>query len=88
MSNPFRIKQIRRTALQALSFATGYALEEGILRTHVGDITRPPLTDEEWADTVAWLLDNNLMVPIDCLPDDTLQQWAITEHGRTVLATI
>ena len=88
MNNPFRIKSIRRAVLDALLLADTYALPESTLRTHVGDIERPQPTDKEWTETTDWLAENGLIVAVPNGLDETLKQWAITERGRTVLATL
>ena len=87
-SNPFRTKQIRRSLLQALSYARGYPLEDSALRTHVSDLQRPPLSDKEWEITVAWMLDDGQAVFVENEADAAMRQYAITERGRTLLATL
>ena len=86
--NPFRLKAIRRAVLDALKLADTYALPESTLRSHVGDIERPPASDQEWKEAIDWLSTNNLIVEIPNGLDENLKQWAITERGRTVLATL
>jgi hypothetical protein len=86
--NPARVKQIRRAALEALKFAGGYALAEETLMEHVSDLVRPPLTYGEWGVTTAFLKDNGHIVPIESEIDPGMKQWAITDRGRTLLATL
>ena len=86
--NPLRIKLIRRTILTALKHADGYAVPEVTLRPHVEDLLRPPLSDVEWAGNIKWLSEGKRIVAVPSDLDDSLVQWAITEHGRTLLATL
>jgi hypothetical protein len=87
-SNPYRIKAIRRATLEALKLAGVYALPDETLRKHVGDMERPQLDDEEWEDTIDWLESNGFIAAVPSTWDEDLKQWAITERGRTILATL
>ena len=86
--NHFRIKAMRRACLDALKLADTYALPEETLRKHVGDMERPQPTDAEWADTIDWLDTNAFIAAVPSTWDPSLKQWAITERGRTILATL
>lgn len=88
MNNPFRIKAIRRAVLEALRLAGDYALPETTLRSHVGDIERPAPADDEWKEAMGFLKQSGLIVTIENTLDADLIQWAITERGRTILATL
>ena len=83
--SPVRKKQVRRAILETLEMAKGYALESGALETHVNDLLRPPVSDDEWKDAINWLgLGEYIrMVPNDF--DTTMKQWCITERGKTLL---
>lgn len=89
--NPMRKKEIARTILETLNHARGYAVPEASLRPQVDGLLRPPVTDEEWAQAT-YTLENPLgswaitRVPSEL--DDSLIQWAITERGRVLLATL
>jgi len=88
MISPYRLKSIRRAVLDALKLTDTYALPECTLRLHVGDIERPQPDDKEWEAVIDWLETNDLIADIPNGLDPTLKQWAITERGRTVLATL
>jgi hypothetical protein len=88
--NSVRKKLIRQTLLETLKHAQGYAVPEESLRPHVDALIRPPLSDAEWNSAITEMADPSrgliAAVPSDLDPD--LKQWAITERGRTVLATL
>jgi len=88
--NPVRKKLIRQTLLEALKHAHGFAVPEESLRPHVDALIRPPLSNEEWNAAILELSHESrgliVQVPSDLDPD--LKQWAITERGRTLLATL
>ena len=86
--NPYRLKSMRRGVLEALKLAGTYALPDQTLRQHVGDMERPQPTDAEWEDTITWLASNQFIAAIPSEWDASFKQWAITERGRTILATI
>jgi hypothetical protein len=86
--NFLRTKAIRRAVLDALKMAGSYALPDETLRKHVGDLERPQPSDEEWSLAVDWLETNQFIAAIPSDLDPDLKQWAITERGRTILATL
>ncbi|WAC18872.1 hypothetical protein OVA24_16700 [Luteolibacter sp. SL250] len=86
--DPARITIIRRTILETLKNAQGYAVEVSILRNFVSTLLRPPVTDEEWANHIAWLVKGGFIVLVPSDLDDSIQQYAITERGRVLLATL
>jgi hypothetical protein len=86
--DPARITIIRRTILETLKNAQGYAVEVSILRNFVSTLLRPPVTDEEWASHIAWLVRGGFIVLVPSDLDDSIQQYAITERGRVLLATL
>ncbi len=88
MSNPTRNLLLRKTTLEALGFAKGYALPDATLRSHVDALLRPPLSGEEWTITTAWLESERLVVRVPNDLDAALIQWAITERGRVLLSTL
>lgn len=83
-----RTKQVRRAILDALKLANGYALEVEALRQHVGDLLRPPVSDEEWALHIDWLETQCHIVRIPSAIDDQLIQFSITERGRVLLQSL
>jgi hypothetical protein len=85
--NPFRSRQLRRSILETLAMAKGYALESTALRTFVDDLLRPPVEIMEWNEAINWLgLGEYIrLVPNDM--DTTMKQWCITERGKTLLAS-
>lgn len=87
-ANPARNKQIRRTVLEALRFAGGFALAEEVLMEHVSDLVHPALSYGEWGVTTAWLRDNDHIVAVVSDIDPGMKQWAITEKGKTLLLTL
>lgn len=86
--NPLRSKQIRTAILQALIFASGYALPAETLRTHVDALQRPPLTDEEWEANIQWLESTHRIIRVPSDMDETLVQFSITERGRVLHSTL
>ena len=87
-SNPARVKQVRRTVLEALKMASPYALPVETLQEHCSDLLRPPMNFGEWGVTEAFLSKNNFIVSIKSDIDPDLKQWAITDLGKTLLATL
>jgi hypothetical protein len=79
---------VRQSILEALSMAHGYALPDETLRRHVSALVRPPVAEEEWEGTMAWLEKQGHATRIPSDMDETLVQWSITERGRTLLATL
>ncbi|WAC20993.1 hypothetical protein OVA24_06305 [Luteolibacter sp. SL250] len=86
--DPARITIIRRTILETLKNAQGYAVEVSILRNFVSTLLRPPVTDEEWTNHIGWLVKGGFIVLVPSDLDDSIQQYAITERGRVLLATL
>jgi len=87
MSNPARITIIRRTILETLKHAQDFALEQSIMRNFVDALLRPPVTDAEWEANIAWLLQGRITLVPSSL-DEAIVQYAITERGRVLLATL
>lgn len=88
MSNPLRIRQIRRAFLQALTYSGGYAVPEEILWSHVDDLIQPPLSYTEKGVTTAFFKAQGDIVNVQSDIDPGLKQWAITAKGKTTLATL
>lgn len=86
--NPARRKQVRRVVLEALKHASPYALTREVLESHVNDLIRPPLTFGEWGLTEQFLEAGKFIAPIKSDIDPDMKQWAITDLGKTVLATL
>lgn len=86
--NPLLPKLIRQNVLEALKFAQGYPILEAALRSHVASLVRPGPTDEQWAENLAWLTENDAIAPVEASFDKTLVQYTITEKGRALLATL
>jgi hypothetical protein len=84
--SPFRLKQIRRSILETLSMAGGYALEGEALQRHVDDLLRPPLQPDEWTAQITWLSENEHIRRVTEDMDATLVQWTITARGKTLLS--
>lgn len=88
MNNPVRIRQIRRALLNALAMGGGYAIPEELLWGYVDDLVRPPLSFAEKGVTTAFLKDNGYIVKVDSEIDPGIKQWAVTEKGKTLLASM
>lgn len=90
MMNAMRTKLTRKTILQALSYAKGFPLLEESLRPHVDALCPPPTTDEEWKGHIDWLTDESrgAIVKVASAADEELVQWAITDRGRVMLASL
>lgn len=88
ISNPARRKQVRRVVLEALRHASPYALTREVLESHVNDLIRPPLTFGEWGITEEFLAKGKFIVAIHSDIDPDMKQWAITDLGKTLLATL
>ncbi|MBX3742460.1 MAG: hypothetical protein KF712_15850 [Akkermansiaceae bacterium] len=73
--------------IPSLKHAQDYALEESIMKNFVDALLRPPVTDEEWNRHIAWLLEGRITLVPSSL-DDSVKQYAITERGRVLLATL
>ncbi len=86
--NPARRKQVRRIFLEALRHASPYALPVEVLQAHCNDLLRPPMNLAEWGITSAFLCKNGFIVSITSDIDPDLKQWAITDLGKTLLATL
>lgn len=86
--NQFRKMDIARAILGTLDHAKGYALPEASLRPQAAGLLRPPPTDEEWTAATDLLAGREAMIRIPSDFDPELVQWAITERGRVMLATL
>lgn len=86
--NPFRKNDIARAILQTLGHAQGYAVPEPTLRPQVAGLLRPPPQDAEWTAATDMLGAREAIVRIPAELDPELVQWAITERGRVLLATL
>jgi hypothetical protein len=87
MSSPVRVTMIRKTLLEAIKEAHGYALEVGVLRGFVDSLMRPPTSYPEWSGALHWSIENGLIVRVASDMDENLEQYAITERGRLQLLT-
>lgn len=88
MINPLRKKLIRQNVLEALKWADGFAVIADALRSHVDAMVRPPISEEEWTETIQWLVENGCIALVEASFDKELIQYAITERGRVLLATL
>lgn len=88
--NPMRNMTIRRVILETLKHAHGYAVPEQALRPQVDAMLRPPTTEEEWAYNTDFLTGQPIgaMTAVPSALDESIVQWAITERGRVLLASI
>lgn len=88
MTNPVRLRQIRRALLSALAMGEGYAIPEELLWGFVDDLVRPPLSYTEKGVTTAFLQENKYIVKVASEIDPGIVQWAVTEKGKTLLASM
>lgn len=88
MENPARRIQISRAALEALSMAGSYALEESRLFRFIDDLVKPPLQYTEQGITTKFLKDRGWIREVENSMDPGLKQWVITEAGRNQLASL
>lgn len=90
MSHPLRRTHLLRTILETLDFARGFAVPEEALRPQVDGLVRPPSSDPEWASAIEQLSSpvHGAIVRIPAELDPELVQWAITERGRVLKATL
>jgi hypothetical protein len=86
--NQFRKSDIARAILQTLKHAQGYAVPEPSLRPQVDGMLRPPAKDDEWSAAIDMLAAREAVAAIPSELDPELKQWAITERGRVLLATL
>ena len=86
--NQFRKSDIARSILETLKHAQGYAVPEASLRPQVNGLIRPPAKDDEWTAATDMLAAREAMVKVPAELDPELVQWAITERGRVLLATL
>lgn len=86
--NQFRKSDIARAILQTLKHAHGYAVPEASLRPQVDGLVRPPAKAEEWTAATDMLAAREAIVKVPSDLDEELVQWAITERGRVLLATL
>jgi hypothetical protein len=86
--NQFRKTDIARAILQTLKHAQGYAVPEATLRPQVAGLLRPPPEDAEWTAVTDMLGAREAIIEIPAELDPELIQWAITERGRVLLATL
>ena len=88
LTNPARRKQVRRVVLEALRHASPYALTREVLESHVNDLIRPPLSFGEWGVTEQFLEAGKFIAAIRSDIDPDMKLWAITDLGKTLLATL
>jgi hypothetical protein len=86
--NPVRRKQVLRTMLEVLKMAHPYALEEESMFRMVNDLLRPPLHFGERGVCITQLKTQKLITQIEDSLDKELRQFALTELGKTFLATL
>lgn len=84
----FRTSQIRKRILETLKPARGFAVPEETIRSYVDALERPPVTDQEWSDAMVFLVAGKTIVAVDNDLDPDILQYAITEKGRTLLASL
>ena len=85
--NPVRRKQVLRTLLEVLAMAAPYALEEEAMFRMVNDLLRPPLQFGERGPTLTQLRTQKFIVQVEDSLDPELRQFALTDLGKTFLAT-
>lgn len=81
-----RQADLRRTTLEVLEMAGGYALPESSLRGQVNDLSRPPVGDAEWEELMEWLQRNRAISNVPNELDPDVAQWTLAERGRVMLA--
>ena len=86
--NPARTVTVRKTLLETLAFAHGYALAETTLKSQIDALVRPPVSDDEWKVALHWMQLQQLITQVESDLDETLVQYAITERGRVKLAAL
>jgi hypothetical protein len=86
--NPVRRKQVLRTVLEVLRMAGGYALEEQSMFRMVDDLLRPPLHFGERGPAITDLKMKKFIVMVPDSLDPELRQFALTDLGKTYLATL
>jgi hypothetical protein len=80
----FRKKRAMHALLEALDAADGYPVEDGVLRSYVSDLVKPPLKDSEWNGMTGDALKNDLIAKVPNKLDGDLIQYTITERGQAV----
>ena len=88
MSSPFRRKQVRRALLETLEMAKGYALESMTLQTYVDDQLRPPMTGREYLDEITFFWQNEYVRKVASPLDPLINQYVLTERGKSLLASL
>lgn len=88
MNNPARRKQVRRTILETLKMAKGYALEESTLLKYVNDLIKPPISIGEWTLTLQDLKSGEYIREAEDTLDPEMKQWLITEFGKNLLTSL
>lgn len=86
--NPARRKQVLRTILEVLKMAAPYAVEEQSMFRMVDDLLRPPLHFGERGPTLTQLRSQKFIVQVEDSLDPELRQFALTDLGKTFLATL
>jgi len=87
-SNPVRRKQVLRTLLEVLKMAAPYAVEEQAMFRMVDDLLRPPLHFGERGPVLTQLRSQKFIVQVEDALDPELRQFALTDLGKTFLATL
>jgi predicted transcriptional regulator len=86
--NPVRRKQVLRTMLEVLKMASPYAVEEQAMMRMVNDLLRPPLHFGERGPSITQLRDQKFIIQVEDSLDKELRQFALTDLGKTFLATL
>jgi hypothetical protein len=87
-NNPVRRKQVLRTVLTTLKFASPYALPAEAMWENVNDLLSPPLRWGERGPVITQLKNQKLVTQVEDSLDKELIQYALTELGRTYLQTL
>lgn len=76
---------IRKKSLKILDEVTPFALPEGTLREHLDERERPRVSDVEWAEARAWLMEQGAMKAIGGSFGSDEARLMITEQGQVML---
>lgn len=87
-NNPVRRKQVLRTVLTTLKFASPYALPAEAMWENVNDLLSPPLRWGERGPVITLLKNQKFVVQVEDSLDQEIIQYALTELGRTYLQTL
>ena len=82
--DPFRKKKATFALLEALEMADGWPLADGVLRSYVSDMLKPPMKDAEWDALIASAKGEELIATVPSKLDKELVQYAITERGQAI----